>query len=234
MEPKKNPQSELKRNSDLYFAIGLTLVILLAYVVLEWKTYHVNDWDTSRLDIADEIMEEVPVTFHKLPPPPPPKIQAPTVIEVKPDDEDVIETIIESNEPTQDTEIIKYEDIDYEEPIIEEKIDWISIEEVPIFPGCENSTDKRVCFQEMMLRHIKKNFRYPESAIETNQQGKVYVQFTVQKDGSISEVRLRGPHITLEREAARIISKLPVMIPGKQRGTPVKVPFSIPIIFMLQ
>jgi protein TonB len=70
-------------------------------------------------------------------------------------------------------------------------------------------------------------------AMEMGLQGKVNVIFIVQKDGSIGDVRLRGPHESLEKEAARIISKLPKMIPGKQRGTPVKVPYAIPITFVL-
>ena len=65
-------------------------------------------------------------------------------------------------------------------------------------------------------------------------QGRVYVNFIIAKDGSITNVRMRGPDKNLEKEAARIISRLPKMTPGKQRGRPVRVPFSIPITFGLQ
>ena len=65
-------------------------------------------------------------------------------------------------------------------------------------------------------------------------QGRVYVNFIIAKDGSISNIRMRGPDKNLEKEAARIIGKLPNMTPGKQRGRPVRVPFSIPITFRLQ
>ena len=92
----------------------------------------------------------------------------------------------------------------------------------------------RDCFQTMMNKHINKVFRYPETAIEMDLQGRVNVVFEIQKDGSIGNVRMRGPHKILENEAARIIDKLPKMIPGKQRGKPVRVPFSIPINFKLQ
>ncbi len=108
------------------------------------------------------------------------------------------------------------------------------IEDVPVFPGCEGADDKRACFQEKMQKHIRKNFRYPEEAQEMGLQGKVYLQFTVQKDGNIGDLKMRGPHQILEREASRIVSKLPKMEPGKQRGEAVKVPFSIPITFRLQ
>ena len=85
-----------------------------------------------------------------------------------------------------------------------------------------------------MNKHIVKNFRYPDIAQEMGIQGRVYVNFVIAKDGSIQEIRMRGPDKNLEKEAQRIISKLPKMIPGKQRGRPVRVPFSIPITFRLQ
>lgn len=65
-------------------------------------------------------------------------------------------------------------------------------------------------------------------------QGRVYVNFVIGKDGNISNIRMRGPDKNLENEANRIISKLPKMTPGKQRGKAVRVPFSIPITFKLQ
>ena len=86
----------------------------------------------------------------------------------------------------------------------------------------------------MIQKHIRRNFQYPENAINMNLQGKVYLQFTVQKDGSVGELKMRSPHKILGDEAARIISKLPKMQPGKQRDKAVKVPFSIPITFQLQ
>ncbi|MEC7124753.1 MAG: energy transducer TonB, partial [Bacteroidota bacterium] len=93
---------------------------------------------------------------------------------------------------------------------------------------------RRECFQEKINKHIRKNFRYPEIAQEMGIQGRVYVNFIISKDGSISNIRMRGPDKNLEKEAARIIGKLPKMTPGKQRGRPVRVPFSIPITFRLQ
>ncbi len=109
------------------------------------------------------------------------------------------------------------------------------IEDVPLFPGCERvkKSKRRKCFQEKMARHISKNFRYPEFAKRIGIEGRVYVQFIIDTDGSATGIRSRGPHKTLEREANRIIAKLPKMTPGKQRGRPVRVPFSIPITFKI-
>ena len=88
-------------------------------------------------------------------------------------------------------------------------------------------------FQEKIQKHIIKNFRYPEIAQEMGIQGRVFVQFIIGKDGNISGIRTRGTDKNLEKEANRIISKLPKMTPGKQRGRPVRVPFSIPVTFKL-
>ena len=109
------------------------------------------------------------------------------------------------------------------------------VESVPLFPGCERvkKSELRKCFQEKLQRHIAKNFRYPEIAQKMGIQGRVYVQFIISKDGSITGIRTRGPDKNLENEAFRIISKLPKMTPGTQRGRPVSVPFSTPITFRL-
>ncbi|MCM4152784.1 TonB family protein [Arenibacter sp. N53] len=108
------------------------------------------------------------------------------------------------------------------------------IEVVPVFPGCEDAKDKRDCFNAMLQKHIGKNFRYPEEAQEKGLQGRVNLMFIIQEDGSIGNVRMRGPDKILEDEAARIISLLPQMTPGEQNGKKARVPFSIPITFKLQ
>ncbi|WP_149276736.1 energy transducer TonB [Pareuzebyella sediminis] len=234
MEPKKNPKADVGRNSGLYFVIGLALTMALVYGALEWKTYDkTNDYDIS-MNVDDDLDEEVPMTEQIKTPPPPPPPAAPEIIEVVEDEEEVEETVIESTETSQEEEIIEVEDVEVEEEVEDVDVPFAVIEDVPIFPGCENESDKRGCFQSMMQKHIGKNFRYPEIAQEMGIQGRVSVMFTIQKDGSIGNVRMRGPDKSLEAEAARIISKLPKMTPGKQRGRPVRVPFSIPITFKLQ
>ena len=151
------------------------------------------------------------------------------------DEEEVEETVIESTETDQE-EIVEVEDIEVEDDFEDVDVPFAVIEDVPIYPGCENvpKSQRRACFQEQINKHIRKNFRYPEIAQEMGIQGRVYVQFVIAKDGTITSVRMRGPDKNLEKEAARIISKLPRMTPGKQRGRAVRVPFSIPITFRLQ
>ena len=201
MEPKKNPKADLRKNSGLYFVVGLAIVMGLVYAAFEWKTYdEVNEYDIS-LNVEDQLDEEVPMTEQIKTPPPPPPPAAPEVIEVVEEIEDV---------------------------------PFAVIEDVPVYPGCEGASDKRACFNEMIQKHIRKNFRYPEIAQEMGIQGRVNVMFTIMTDGSIGNIRYRGPDKNLEQEALRIIEKLPKMTPGRQRGRAVRVPFSIPITFRLQ
>ncbi|MEO0900477.1 MAG: energy transducer TonB, partial [Bacteroidota bacterium] len=110
------------------------------------------------------------------------------------------------------------------------------IEEVPIYANCNVKTDKkaRECFQKSIFNHIRDNFRYPEKAQKQGIQGKVYIIFTIDKEGKVTNIRTRGPHPILEEEAQRIISLIPQMTtPARLNGKPVKIPFSIPITFKL-
>ena len=235
MQPKKNDKADLSKNSSLYFVIGLALVLLISWQAIEWKTYDKDLYGYEALNVDEDDDEEIPITeqIKTPPPPPPPPPPAPEVIEVVEDEEEVEETVIESTE-TNEEEIVEI--VEVEEEYEEVDVPFAVIEDVPIFPGCEKvkKSERRDCFQEKMNKHIRKNFRYPEIAQEMGIQGRVYINFIIAKDGQITNIRMRGPDKNLEKEAKRIISKLPSMIPGKQRGRPVRVPFSIPITFRLQ
>ena len=235
MQPKKNEKVDLTKNSSLYFVIGLATILFISWQAIEWKTYEKDLYGYEALNVDDEDDEEIPITeqLKTPPPPPPPPPPAPEVIEVGEDEEEVEETVIESTETNED-EIVEI--VEVEEEFDDVDVPFAVIEDVPIFPGCErvSKSERRNCFQEKMNKHIRKNFRYPEIAQEMGIQGRVYVNFIIAKDGQITNIRMRGPNKNLEKEAQRIIAKLPNMIPGKQRGRPVRVPFSIPITFRLQ
>ena len=233
MRLKKNPEADLNNKSSFYFSIGLFLVLLVSWQAIEYKNYDDDGYGYIALDVDNDDDEEIPITEQIKTPPPPPPPPAPEIIEVVEDEEEIEETIIESTETDQ-------EEIVEEVEVVEEEMDmdvpFAIIEDVPLFPGCERvpKSERRKCFQTQIQKHIAKNFRYPEIAQEMGIQGRVFVQFTIGKDGSISGIRTRGPDKNLEKEANRIISRLPRMTPGKQRGRPVRVPFSIPITFKLQ
>lgn len=240
MEVKKNPQADLNRFSGLFFVIGLTLVLFLTWRALEFKTYEKDDMFVEHLNVLDDLKEEVPVTETIKTPPPPAPPAAPEIIEIVEDSEEIEETIIESTEINQDTEVqevVAVDDVAVEEVEEDITVPFAVIENVPIYPGCENmkSNDaKKKCFQEKMQAHIRKEFRYPETAMELDIQGRVHVQFLIDAKGSITNIRTRGPDKNLENEASRIIAALPKMIPGQQRGRAVGVPYSIPINFVLE
>lgn len=233
MISKKSPQADLNNKSSFYFAIGLFLVLFISWRAIEYKNWDDDGYGYVALDVENDDDEEIPITEQLKTPPPPPPPPAPEIIEIVEDEEEIEETIIESTETDQE-EIV--EEVEVVEEDLDLDVPFAIIEDVPLFPGCERvpKSQRRDCFQEKIQQHIVRNFRYPEIAQEMGIQGRVFVQFTIGKDGSISGIRTRGPDKNLEKEADRIISKLPRMTPGKQRGRPVRVPFSVPITFKLQ
>lgn len=120
----------------------------------------------------------------------------------------------------------------------EEKTIITITEEDPIFPGCEdvNPKERKNCFSQKISEHIKKNFNYPKEAKKNRITGKVIASFIINKEGEIQNITTRGPENgkILEDEARRIISLLPKMKPGTQRGEPVNVRYSIPFNFNLE
>ena len=245
MEVKKNPSVDPKRNSSLYFLVGLTAVLMLTYVSIELKSEDPRV-EVEKLEIADNMMgedEEVILTMppvQKLPPPPPP---APEVIQIVDNKQVIEDKKIETTEVDENKAVVVNTASSYGEEggtaeEIDEEVPFAVIEDVPVFPGCEGvAKNKRLdCFMEQMAKHIKKNQQYPERAMEDGIQGRVSVLFVIDKDGGISNVQVRGPKggELLENEAKRVIEKLPKFKPGMQRGKPVRVKYSQPITFKLQ
>ena len=240
MQTKKNPKADLNRNSGLYFAIGLTLILFITWRALEYKSYDINTDIVQMFEVQSDLKEEVPITEQIKTPPPPPPPSAPEIIEIVEDTEEIEETIIESSEINQETvieSVMNVDDVEVGEEEEEISVPFAVIENVPIYPGCDElqtNGQRKACFQQKMQEHIMKHFKYPETALELGIQGRVHVQFKIDNQGYITNIRMRGPDASLEKEAARIITALPQMTPGKQRGRNVAVPYSIPISFILE
>ena len=240
METKKNPNLEIGRNSSIYFAIGLNIMLFITWRGLEYKTYEKDDFLMEILDMSDELEEDIPITnLEAPPPPPPPPAAAPEIITIVEDTEEIEETVIESSETDQNDEIaeaIDVSDVDVEEVEEDVSVPFSVVENVPVFPGCKgtNNSELRECFAAKMNEHVKKHFKYPESALEMGVHGKVFVLFAIDASGNVSNIQTRGPDRQLEEEAHRIVSLLPTMKPGRQRGKSVKVPYSIPIHFQIR
>ena len=240
MKPKKNPEIDIGRNSSLYFAMGLNIMLFFTWRTLEYKTYDTFKVSGDIVSMEEQVEEEIPIIQLNTPPPsPPPPAVLTETAQIVDDMIDIEETVIESTETNQLEKIEEYvvsiSDVGTAEVEEDVEVPFAVIEDAPIFPGCEhfNKLDRKTCFQAKIQEHIKENFNYPQTAIEMGIYGRVFVIFVIDVDGSITKIQTRGPDAMLEEEARRIISSLPKMIPGKQRGKPVKVPFSLPINFVM-
>jgi len=245
METKKNPEVKLERFSSIFFEIGLIIALFIAYLTLETRTKPFSNSDitsSSASTFVDEIV--IPKTERKnrlvAPKPPPSPVNQIMVVTDNTQLEHELE--IETTEIDQNTKVdIKdYEpkEIIPEEEEEEEALNFQVVENQAVYPGCEKYDTKQsryMCFQKAIMKHIKKNFKYPEIAKEMGIQGRVIVQFVISKDGSITKVKvLRGIDKNLDAEAVRIVKKLPKMQPAEQRGRKVPVSFMLPITFKLQ
>lgn len=239
MEPKKNPKANVGRNSSLYFAIGLALMLFLANFAINYRTYEKKAIDIGVVEMEEEVEEEIPLTQQiQVPPPPPPPPAAPEVIEIVEDDEVVEETVIEDTEVDEETEIVEVEEIEVEEAVEEDiEVPFAVIENVPVFPGCEkgSNTAKKKCMSQKIAKFVNRKFNVDlASDLGLSGRQRISVIFKIDKTGAITGVRARAPHPGLEKEAKRVINLLPKMKPGKQRGKPVTVPYSLPIVFQVQ
>lgn len=237
MESKKNPKADVGENGSIYFAVGLALMLFLTYSTINWKTYDKPDIDIGKLNLDDELDEEIPIIEQVIPPPPPPPPPAaPEVIEVVEDEEEVEETVIESTETDQDEEI-EIEEIEIEEVVEDVEVPFAVIENVPEYPGCErgSNAEKRKCMSDKIAKFVQRKFNTDLAGdLGLSGRQRISVVFKIDKNGNVTGVRSRAPHPRLEKEAARVINMLPKMKPGKQRGKPVIVPYSLPITFQVQ
>lgn len=222
MELKKNPKADLTRKSNLFFAVGLVVSLLLVIVAFEWKSYdEVSAVDFGLVDDDFEELVEIPITEQ--PPPPPPKIQQPEIIEVP--DEEEIEEEIELDIDLEVTEEEVVEEIVFEEAPEEEAVEQI-FEVVEEQPTPEGGMDA-------FYKFISKELRYPAQANRMGVEGRVFVQFIVDENGNVSEVKaVKGIGAGADEEAVRVI-KLTKWNPGKQRGRAVKVRMIMPVLFKL-
>lgn len=242
MEHKKNPKSDTSRNSSIYFAVGLLLMLLITNLAINYKSYEDGNLLLDSLNLDDELEEEVPITEQIItpPPPPPPPPVAPTEIEEVEDEEEVEETVIETSEVEQDSEIVEIEEVEEVEEVEEiVEVPFSVIENVPVFPGCEKkkgNAAKKKCMQDKVGKLINKRFNSDLASDLGLPSGvqKIYTTFKIDKTGKIVSVRARAPHPSLEKEAKRVINLLPKMQPGKQRGKAVIVGYSLPIAFQIR
>ena len=240
MEVKKNPRKRLENFSRIFFQIGLVLSLFVIYTIVEYKTYERNDLKSlGQATMTDEMQEDIPIIEIQEVKPPPRNVPALVEkIRVVEDEMKIEETIIESTETDEsDAVVIINTDDIVEVAEAEEVIEdtpFILIENVPVYPGCKgNNKELKACFTKKISEFFGSKFDVnlaTQLGLDAGKK-KLYVVFRIDKTGKVTNVKARGPHKRLEKEVVSIISSLPKMKPGEQRGTPVGVSYSIPITF---
>jgi protein TonB len=226
MEEKKSPKANLENKKLMFMQIGMIISLLIAWLAFEHKSYDKRQIDESLLNrevVLDEEMVEI-TKQEEQKPQPVEQPQQTTQLEIVEDDvetEDLnINAEVEQNEVIE--EYVAPEVV--EEEVVEQEIFQI-VEEMPAFPGGEAK----------LMEFVGKNIKYPQIARETGIQGRVFIGFVVEPDGSVSNVKLlRGIGGGCDEEAMRVVKSMPKWKPGKQRGKAVRVSYQIPVFFKLQ
>ena len=229
MEIKKSEKANLENKKLLFLELGLIISLGIVWFAFEWTSKETN---VSILeDTAEVVLEEeiIPIT-QETPPPPP---SAPK-IPVLSDQIDIVDDEIEVNDDlfmnleddaNMGVEIMEYVEVE-EEVVEEEAIPFQLVEEKPSFQGGDAN---------QFSKWVNSRLEYPEIAKENGVQGRVTLQFTVEKDGSVTKVKvLRGVDPSLDKEAVRVVSQSPKWKPGKQRDRAVPVTYTFPVIFQLR
>lgn len=223
VENKKNPKADLTRTTGLFLNVGLVVSLLLVIFAFEKKVY--DDGSLVNLGAHAEDFEDLmDIPQTQQPPPPPPKVTQPIIIEVP--DEEEIEEEIDIDLDVEMTEETVIEEVVFEAAPEEENADEVFtiVEDQPTPIGGMSA----------FYQFVQKNLKYPAQARRMGIEGKVFVQFVVDKDGTITEVKaVKGIGAGCDEEAARVIGKAPKWKPGKQRGRAVKVRMILPITFKL-
>ena len=236
MEIKKNPKSNLENYSKLFMQIGLVLALFITYAAIEKKTYDRNIGDLGSANMTADMEEETVITERiepvkpKTPPPP-----APEKIEIVEDEKEVEETIIESTE-TDETEAVEIVEVEEVEEVIED-VSFMIIEDVPVFPGCKGNKEQlKKCFSKKVQKHFSRKFDadLPNELGLSAGRKRVFIGFKIDKTGNIVNVNARAPHPKIKSEVIKVMKQLPRMKPGKQRGKPVGVKYSIPFTLIVE
>ncbi len=225
MEPKKTPKADLENKKRIFLQIGIAIALGAALVAFEWKQYERVRIDLGGLEIDLIEEEDIPITRQEQPPPPPPPEPSQELIIVD-DDVELEEEFIIDIDADVFTEIREFTPIVFDEPEEEEDVQqiFVVVEDQPEFPGGE----------EARQRFLRANLDYPQMAREAGIQGTVFLTFVVERDGSVTDIRvLRDIGGGCADEAIRVVRMMPRWTPGRQRGQPVRTQFTMPIRFTL-
>jgi len=227
MKEKKSAKADLESKRLIFIEIGFVVVLAIVYMAFEIKSYDTAaaiQFERKVVLVEEEMVE---ITQHEkidLPPPPP----AHQAIQFQAVEDDIevnmdLEIDAEASETTE-VEAVTWTRPEAVEEIVEEEV-FVIVEQVPEYPGGD----------EARLNFLRNNIKYPQMAREAGIQGTVYVSFVVEKDGSVTQVKIaRGIGGGCDEEAIRVTKMMPKWKAGKQRGKEVRVSYNMPIKFTLQ
>jgi len=229
MEVRKSDKANLENKRSVFMELGYVIALALVLAAFEWTSSDKAAQDLGQLEEVNLAEEMIPITRQKPPepPPPPPPAQQTESFEVVDDDVEIEdELILDDTEADQNTQVEIVEFDMGEEEVEEEPEVFYVVEDMPTFKGKN---------KDAFRTWIQQNLEYPQVAAENGISGRVFVSFVVDENGNIINVQVvRGVDPSLDREAVRVVKNSPKWEPGKQRGRPVRVSFTFPIVFQLQ
>ena len=225
MEEKKSPKANLENKKLMFTQIGLIISLAIIWAVFEYKSYNKRElsFDVRATEVVEEEMVEITKQEQKPQPVEVPKQT--TQIEIVKDDVEVEDDVEIDANVDQNEVIVEYVAPEVEdEEIVEQEI-FMVVEEMPEFPGGVAKLGD----------YLAKNIKYPQMARESGVQGRVFINFVIEPDGHVSNVKvMRGIGAGCDEEAVRVVKSMPKWKPGKQRGKAVRVSYNLPVNFQLK
>jgi len=240
MKPKKTKKADLNNYSFTFMLIGMVVIMLVTLKVINMKSY-AGELDLGSVDSCFVDMDKTELISIEEPKPKM-KMEKPkelVQLKIEKDDENIKESLFKSTEITDLDSIIDITEIDSAE--VEEgpdiSVPFTLVEQVPVFPGCDkyvgDNKALRKCMNDKINKLVARKFDtgLAEDLGLSGERVRILTQFTIDKNGSIIDIKTRSKYRDLENEARRVIREFPRMKPGKQRNIPVKVTYTLPIVF---
>lgn len=229
LEVKKSAKANLEQHKTMWLLIGYIMVFAILFVAFEWtatEKKHTGEIVTAGVLLEEEIMIPITMPEKKVVPPPPQAKQITEILEIVEDDAEIEESELASVEETGEVvEIADVGNVVVEAPAEEEEIHQV-VEQMPEFPGG----------MKALMQYLQENIKYPRISRENGSQGRAFICFVVNTDGSIQDVEVAKStsDVHLDKEAVRVVEKMPRWNPGKQAGKAVRVRFTLPVTFRLK
>jgi len=229
IEQKKSQSANLEPRKTTWLLLGYIMVFAVLFAAFEWtatEKKHTGEIIQQGILLEEEIMVPITLPEKKVVPPPPQAKQITEILEIVEDDAEIEESEIMSVEDQGEVVEINEEANIVVEEVVEEETIYQVVEQQPEFPGG----------MQALMKYLRDNIQYPRISRENNSQGKSYVNFVVNTDGSIQDVEIMksSGDVYLDKEAVRVVKTMPKWNPGKQAGKAVRVRFTLPVLFRLQ